>query len=253
VAADGHAEVERVRLRPLAATAPSGEVDLAADTLVVAIGRQPAVELAALFGCALGFDPAAGGWMVRHDAAQRTTVPRVLVAGDICGIADADFATPTRAQATARQAAATARAALRPTPPTVPHPAPPNPLSTMVAQSAAFLTPWHELAESTAGPALIVCRCEEVTRADVLAAIDLVGADPDDVKRLSRAGMGLCQGRGCRPIVASLLAAHSGIPLASLPPTAYRPPIRPVPLAALATEPAETREPPAFVTRRISS
>jgi hypothetical protein len=60
--------------------------------------------------------------------------------------------------------------------------------------------------------------------------------------------MGLCQGRGCRPIVAGILAARTGRALADIPLGSYRPPVRPIPLAALATE--EDRpvpRPPAFV------
>jgi hypothetical protein len=48
--------------------------------------------------------------------------------------------------------------------------------------------------------------------------------------------MGLCQGRGCRPLIASMLAARAGRPLTALPLASYRPPLRSLPLAALATE-----------------
>jgi len=113
----------------------------------------------------------------------------------------------------------------------------------------SFPSAWHRAAEAFAGDDLIICRCEEVTRGELLAAIDLVGAEhPDEVKRVSRAGMGLCQGRGCRPLVAGLLATRGGQPLAALPLASYRPPVRSLPLAALATE--EDRvlpEYPAFV------
>jgi hypothetical protein len=86
---------------------------------------------------------------------------------------------------------------------------------------------------------VVVCRCEEVTRGQVLAAIGWVGeCDANEVKRVSRAGMGLCQGRGCRPIVAGLLASHGGCSFADVPLGSYRPPVRPLPLAALATETA---------------
>ena len=56
------------------------------------------------------------------------------------------------------------------------------------------------------------------------------------IKRVSRAGMGICQGRGCRPIVAGLLAARTNLAFQDVPLARYRPPVRPIPLAALATE-----------------
>ena len=61
----------------------------------------------------------------------------------------------------------------------------------------------------------IVCRCEVITEAEIIAAIHRpVGARSiDAVKRRTRAGMGRCQGGFCSPRVASILAAETGIPL----------------------------------------
>lgn len=54
----------------------------------------------------------------------------------------------------------------------------------------------------------IVCRCEEVTRAEILEAIRMnPGAvDIDGVKRRTRSGMGRCQGGFCMPGVLEILA-----------------------------------------------
>ena len=54
----------------------------------------------------------------------------------------------------------------------------------------------------------IVCRCEQVTEAEVRAAIRRpVGARTiDAVKRRTRAGMGRCQGGFCSPRVLEILA-----------------------------------------------
>ena len=61
----------------------------------------------------------------------------------------------------------------------------------------------------------LVCRCEQVTEAEILAAIHRpVGARSiDGVKRRTRAGMGRCQGGFCSPRVAELLSRELGIPL----------------------------------------
>jgi bacterioferritin-associated ferredoxin len=79
----------------------------------------------------------------------------------------------------------------------------------------------------------VVCRCESVTRAQLDDAIDAT-ADISVVKGLTRAGMGLCQGRNCQRQIASLIARRHGRPLASIPPTTARFPVRPVPIGALA-------------------
>ncbi len=61
----------------------------------------------------------------------------------------------------------------------------------------------------------IICRCEVVTEAEIVAAIHRpVGAKSiDAVKRRTRAGMGRCQGGFCSPRVAAILAAETGTPL----------------------------------------
>ena len=54
------------------------------------------------------------------------------------------------------------------------------------------------------------------------------------VKRLTRAGMGLCQGRRCREQVAALLALASGARLRDIPLASHRAPVRPLPLSVVA-------------------
>ncbi|UAJ08863.1 FAD-dependent oxidoreductase [Glacieibacterium megasporae] len=110
---------------------------------------------------------------------------------------------------------------------------------------------WSRAIGAIAPPETIVCQCEEVSRADLLgvqppryldrpaalAARSLVTlggdgpVDPDQIKRLTRAGMGACQGRRCRTQVACLLGEASGTPVA---PATYRAPVRPIPLKLLA-------------------
>ena len=61
----------------------------------------------------------------------------------------------------------------------------------------------------------VVCRCEQVTRAEILAAIHSpVGARTvNAVKMRTRAGMGRCQGGFCGPEVVRILSEELGIPM----------------------------------------
>lgn len=61
----------------------------------------------------------------------------------------------------------------------------------------------------------IVCRCEEVSRGEVLDALRrVIPCDTiDGVKRRVRPGMGRCQGGFCGPLVAKIIAQEKGIPL----------------------------------------
>lgn len=54
------------------------------------------------------------------------------------------------------------------------------------------------------------------------------------MKSLTRAGMGLCQGKSCQRQVAATIAARHGIPIESVAPATPRFPVRPVPMAAIA-------------------
>ncbi len=78
----------------------------------------------------------------------------------------------------------------------------------------------------------ILCRCEEVTLAQVRAAIRQGAHSLDAVKRMTRAGMGLCQNKTCFNLIARLIHQETGIPMAELVPFTTRPPVRPVPVRA---------------------
>ena len=54
----------------------------------------------------------------------------------------------------------------------------------------------------------IVCRCEEVTREEIMEAIRQGDGSLDAIKRRTRAGMGFCQGRTCRRLIARILSAY---------------------------------------------
>jgi len=58
----------------------------------------------------------------------------------------------------------------------------------------------------------IICRCEQVTEAEILEAIRRGADNLDAVKHLTRAGMGRCQGGFCGTFVLNLLAKQLGIP-----------------------------------------
>lgn len=82
--------------------------------------------------------------------------------------------------------------------------------------------------------AKIICRCEDVTEAEVLIAIEQGATTADEVKRLTRAGMGHCQGRTCRRLVNQLLAKKLGQKPEAQRPVTQRSPLQPISLKTLA-------------------
>ncbi|MDD6617359.1 MAG: (2Fe-2S)-binding protein [Lachnospiraceae bacterium] len=75
---------------------------------------------------------------------------------------------------------------------------------------------------------IIICRCQEVTRREILDAIADGATTVDGVKRRTRAGMGLCQGKTCERLVAKIIAEQTGRPMAEILPPKSRIPVRPV-------------------------
>lgn len=83
----------------------------------------------------------------------------------------------------------------------------------------------------------LICRCEEVTVANLEYAIDELGAtDSRTAKLLTRCGMGLCQGRVCGRSVVDLVASKLKISATDIDrfSAVNRPIISPIPLGLLA-------------------
>ena len=205
----GPGGVEAVTLAPVTGAAASQT--LACDTVCVAIGQVPAVELVGALGGGLAPVPARGGWVPQLDGAPVAGLPNVSVVGDCAGLmGEPDF------------------------------------------DHHAYRLAWFDALSGDSST--IVCQCEGVTRADLIGVEapayvprpdggrphtlgDLAGArpaNPDQIKRLTRAGMGVCQGRRCREQVAMTLARAIGANLADVPLATYRAPVRPLPLKVLA-------------------
>ena len=75
---------------------------------------------------------------------------------------------------------------------------------------------------------MIVCRCEEVTLGEIKKAVMQGATDVDAVKRMTRAGMGLCQNKTCYNLIARIIHDQTGIPFSKLTSFTARPPARPI-------------------------
>lgn len=82
---------------------------------------------------------------------------------------------------------------------------------------------------------LVICRCEEVTRGEILRAIAEGATTLVEIKWRTRAGMGLCQAKTCRRLVAQILAEQTCQPMGEIHPATHRPPVRPVELGVIAS------------------
>lgn len=114
------------------------------------------------------------------------------------------------------------------------------------ATTVARLRPVPDAATRLADATTLLCRCGAVTVAEIDAAIADGARTVAAVKRWTRCGMGLCQGRVCAPLIADRLRLIAGVTPAAAGLNAPRLPLVPVPLAALAACPLRADvEPPA--------
>ena len=226
------------------------ERSLACDGIVLAVGATPVVDLLDALGCRIAFQPERGGYAALVDRDQRTSLRNVFAVGDAAGLWSDKTRDRGIAEAEGRCAAAAiardcgvddGRAMAAAAPPGAPE-----------CDISAYRLAWVRASVVEARAEFHVCQCEEVTAREILevrpprylgwqderrndrSLSALLGAEPpnpDQVKRLTRAGMGPCQGRRCREQVAALLALGAAVPLSSIPLASYRAPVRPLPLS----------------------
>ncbi|AWV05621.1 FAD/NAD(P)-binding oxidoreductase (plasmid) [Burkholderia sp. JP2-270] len=223
------------RLEQIVYRTESGQSgDIAADMLLVHEGVVPSIHFTQAMGCShrwnerqLCFEPELNTW-------GGASMSGLYVAGDGAGIGGAKAAC-TRGElaaigvAVALGALSAGRAgeiaaplrrrleielATRPL------------LDSVYRPRSQIFTPSDEA---------IVCRCEEVTAAEVRAAAQLGQPGPNQVKAFTRAGMGPCQGRQCGYTVANLLASTQCRSVADVGFQRVRPPLKPVTLAEISS------------------
>lgn len=232
LAASGASRLESVRY-----DAAGDTHVLRADHLLLHQGVVPDINLGSAMGCAyrwndahLCFQPAVDGW-------GGSTLPNVFIAGDGAGIAGAEAAEARghlaalavtnalgRIDARARDAAAqTPRAALR-----------------RALRGRPFLDALYRPSDACRIPDgdTVVCRCEEVTAQQIVEAVRIGCAGPNQLKAFLRCGMGPCQGRLCALTVTELIARERKVSPDVVGGFRARYPVKPVTLGELASLPS---------------
>jgi NAD(P)H-nitrite reductase large subunit len=206
---------------------------LACDAVGLGFGLRPETQLADLAGCRFRFDAQNRCWLPELDAAGRTSVPGIYLAGDGAGIAGADAA-----ELAGRRTALAVLDDLG-----IAHPRGPDmpgaaSLERRLQRIALFrqgLEAAFALPVDTASQwpdEMTVCRCEEVDAGTLRGCIRSGGAtEINRLKALTRVGMGRCQGRMCGEAALALLSAETGKPLEAVGRLRSQPPVKPIPLS----------------------
>lgn len=204
------------------------------DALLVSHGFTPQLELLASAGAATRTD-GDGSLVVVVDDQQRTSVPGLLATGEVTGVGGASLAILEGYVAGRSLWGGDVTPSLH----------------ERIAVHRRFARAMHAVHRGPAAAVAdlpddeLVCRCEEVTAGALRASCrDLGVDDPRSAKLMTRAGMGLCQGRMCGRAVDEIVSLASGRPShddGSAQRWAARLPAVPVTLDQLAQEPRDGR------------
>jgi thioredoxin reductase len=223
-------------------------LEIECDSVCIAVGRIPAIELLDSASAQVVADSCRGGYVPSLNRWE-TSIKGVFVAGDCAGLTSSSGEAAEQGRDAARQALG------EPTTETV----------QLTGDAWKYQAAWIRLLAEQADDSLVICQCEGVTRGDLLGlrapaylgpqtasaarqSLSKILCDgplnQDQIKRLTRACMGVCQARRCREQVALMLAQTAGVFPDDVPLATYRPPVRPLSLATIAEdqEPEQMRK-----------
>jgi D-hydroxyproline dehydrogenase subunit alpha len=240
----GHAVIEALGARELGAVSirslASGAIrQIDCDALGMCYGFLPSSELARQCGASHRWANE-GGWITQTDEFMRTSTPGISVAGELTGVAGAEAAAVSGEIAALGVAVDLRRVSDADIQTRV------RRLQRRLTRVRRFAKLLGEIAIPDAGllanlaqDATLICRCEDVCRRQIEDAVrsDAGIVSASTVKLLTRAGMGYCQGRMCEINVRRIVANMRQLPLAQVPGFVIRPPIKPIPIALLASLP----------------
>jgi bacterioferritin-associated ferredoxin len=224
------------RVRAVRYSAHGAEHTIEVDTLLLHQGIVPNVHLPAALGCDLAWNDGQACFEPVVDEWGGSSLERVFIAGDGGGIAGA-IASEVRGRLAALgalnaigrmtgnardEAAKVERARLA-----------------HAMRGRAFLDALYRPPDAFRLPDgdTIVCRCEEVTAAQVREAARAGATGPNTAKAWLRCGMGSCQGRQCALTVSEILAQERGVSPSEMGYFRVRFPTKPITLGELAAWP----------------
>jgi len=213
---------------------PGTERTLPVDTICIGYGFVPSTEMTRIARCEHRYEPLLGGWIPVLTEDMETSVSGIYACGDCTGIAGSMVA--MEGGRIAGLAAARSLGYISPEEaerrmaPSRKRLAGLQRLRRVLDEISMPRPGLYELAKDDT----IVCRCEELTLKEIREAIQNGATDMNEVKRMTRMGMGNCQGRMCGPALQEIIAREKGVPPQDIAYLNPRPPVKPVPLALLA-------------------
>jgi len=198
-------------------------------------GVIPALHIVEAAGCETYWNEDQQCWQPRLDKWGESTQPGIYIAGDGAGIGGA------RAAALSGQLAALQCAFRLGLIEQAQRDRLAQPVFNARQRHLAirpFLDASYRVAESALVPTneTLVCRCEEITAAEIRKVVALGCPGPNQAKAFVRCGMGPCQGRFCASTVENIFASERAVSVDCIGRFSARPPLKPVTLGQLAQQ-----------------
>ena len=221
------------------------EINIPVDLVCIDGGRQPILELLTILHCPLQYRKELGGWVpcyrstfeshsrgifIAGQAAGITCQAGVFLTGAIAGIGIVDYLEKetTAEREITRQAYWDELKQIEGIHlPTVW-------LERLAHMKDCLTSNFPKQGGYILDQSTVICRCEEITVGDVENALAQGAETFDDVKRLTRVGMGICQGKTCGRIISELIAISKNKAIADIPVSRLRMPLRPILMGVLA-------------------
>ena len=185
-------------------------------------------------GCDHRYEPLLGGWIPVRDVNMKTNLPDVYAVGDCAGVAgslvaidEGRIAGLAAARSLDRLPETDTQKRMRPCRKRL---TALNRFRTVLDSISLPRPGLHELSRDDT----IICRCRDIPLKEIKKALHEGATDLNEIKRRIGIGMGPCQGRMCGPGLLEIAAREK-----KELPTYFgflnpRPPLKPVPLTALA-------------------
>lgn len=231
VRVDGHEKVEEATIAKLDADGVPIKRSIqkvAVDTVVVGYGLTPSTEFLRLLDVEMIFSDSTGVFIPKRNEFFQTSAPGIYAIGDCAGIGGASLALLEGILAAAHIALQAGYLSN-------------NDFESILKKNKSKLSREQSFAHmletvfalpnglfSLAEPDTIICRCEQISLAEVKEAISFGAQSITDIKNITRSGMGNCQGRTCGSILSQILAQESQRSPAEGHYLQVRPPVHPI-------------------------
>jgi NADPH-dependent 2,4-dienoyl-CoA reductase/sulfur reductase-like enzyme len=202
--------------------------------LAVGYGFVPNIEGPQLAGCDLEFSGSKGGWTVKVNEGLETSVENILAAGEITGVGGA-----LKSINEGNIAAFTILNKFE----KINNDDYQRQLKKLTKERnhhmkfVDYFNSLYKIPERVVRDIpddTVVCRCEDITMADIRKGIEMGFTTPRGLKTAVRISMGNCQGRTCGPVIYDILRFLANQEPEDMGPFYARPPLKPVSIDALA-------------------